>query len=139
MTSGYSIPLIRDQARSMIQLYLLVGWTSAFKQFFVSQSFIQNRHLWPRLLHNNYLYHCKISTPYILICNQTSVDDLANFFRWAVMAYRYKPSSFFFLFFSLFLFLPNLNIVLISTEWKRRVLNFKYNYSSSCFFVTTIL
>ena len=42
---GPGIPLIRDQARGTLQLYLRVAWTSAVKQFFVSQSFIQNRRL----------------------------------------------------------------------------------------------
>ena len=36
VTSGYSISLIRDPARGTSQLYLLVAWTSAFKQFFIS-------------------------------------------------------------------------------------------------------
>ena len=38
VTSDYSISLIRDPARGTSQSYLLVAWTSAFKQFFLKLS-----------------------------------------------------------------------------------------------------
>ena len=37
MTPGFSIFLIRDPPRGTSQLYLRVAWTSAFKQFFLSE------------------------------------------------------------------------------------------------------